>query len=316
MKRFFKQISIYAGILLALAIVFDWMISSGLKKTERGHFHTMNALMNDSINADVIILGGSRAQFAYSPRIIDSVLNCNSFNLGVSGQPFGVSILRWKLFNRHNNPPKLVIINCDFLELRGLVENGYEREQYYPYMFDSLVQPYLDDYGFKWEDKNIPMYRYRGNYKLLALGFSDFWGIYHDNKHNPYKGYSPSHDKYNGEALEGIIKDGIIKANVNSNVVALLDTMLKQSAKRKCKIVFVQAPYYRRLKDYLNDDESRAIYDSLAVIYSIPILDYTELEICNDSAFFVDGCHLNFQGSPIFTLQLASDIDSLGLFIR
>lgn len=313
MKRFFTQIAIYTGILLGIAIVFDCIISAGLRKTERNHFYTMNVLMNDSINADVIMLGSSRVQFAYDPYIIDSVLDCNSFNLGVSGQPFGVSILRWQLYNRHNNSPKLVVLNSDFLELRGMVDNGYERDQYYPYMFDPLVKPYLDDYGFNLADKYIPMYRYHGEFKLMAIGLADFMGLYHDNNHNPYKGFYPSYDAYNGEALESLINDGAIKVNVYPQVVALLDSMIKQTLKENSRVVLVQAPYYRRLKDCLQDDKSRTIYDSLSNVYGLPFLDYTEMEICNDSLYFVDGCHLNYRGSEMFTLELAKDLDSLNV---
>lgn len=313
MKRFLTQLVIYAGLILSIAIVFDWMTSSGLKKTERGHFHTMNALMNDSINADVIILGSSRVEFGYDPYILDTVLDCNSRNLGVSGQPFGVSALRWQLYNRHNIPPKLIIVNCDFLELKDMVENGYEREQYYPYMFDPLVQSYLEAYGFNWADKYIPMYRYHGDYKLMFLGISEFFHIYHDHKRNPYKGYLPSYDVWNGEALNDMIKNNRLKSKPSHQVVFLVDSLLRNAVDEGSKIVFVQAPYYCRLRDNLEDHATRAVYDSLSIVYNIPSLDYTNMSICNDSTYFVDGCHLNYRGSEIFTLELARDIDSLNI---
>ena len=313
MKRFFIQIAIYAGILLAIAIIFDWMISTGLKKTERDHFHTMNALMNDSINADVIMLGSSRVEFGYNPYIIDTVLDCNSRNLGVSGQPFGVSALRWQLYNRHNNPPMLIIVNCDFLEIAGMVENGYEREQYYPYMFDTLVQSYLKAYGFNWADKYIPMYRYHGDYKLMFLGICELLHIYHDHKHNPYKGYFPSYEPFNGEALNGMIKNDGLKSKPSCQVVSLLDSLLSNAIDEGSKVVFVQAPYYCRLRDNLDDHATRAVYDSLAMAYDIPFLDYRDITISNDSTYFVDGCHLNYIGSEIFTLELAKDLDSLNI---
>lgn len=313
MRRFFIQIAIYAGILLVLAIVFDWMISSGLKKTEYGHFHTMNALMNDSINADVIMLGSSRVAYGYDPYIIDSVLHCNSRNLGVSGQPFGVSALRWQLYNRHNNPPKLIIINCDFMEIAKMVENGYEREQYYPYMFDPLVQPCLKGYGFTWVDKYVPMYRYHGDYKLIGIGMSEFFHIRHDHKGNPYKGYLKSCNEWNGEALNDVIKNDGLKREPSYQVVSLLDSLLRNAIDVGSKVVFVQAPFYCRLRDNLDDYATRAVYDSLAMVYDIPFLDYQDMNICNDSAYFQDGCHLNYRGTEIFTFELARDIDSLNL---
>jgi len=313
MRRFFTQIAIYAGILLVLAFIFDWMISSGLKKTERGHFHTMNALMNDSINADVIMLGSSRVEYGYNPHIVDTVLDCNSRNLGVSGQPFGVSCLRWQLYNRHNNPPKLIIVNCDYLELRGMVDNGYEREQYYPYMSDPLVKQFLDDYGFNYADKYIPIYRYHGDYKLMGIGLAELFHIRHDRKGNPYKGYFPSYEAWNGEALNDMIKNNGLECKLSYHVVSLLDSLLRNAIDEGSKIVFVQAPYYYRLRDNLDDHTTRSVYDSLANAYDIPSLDYQDMIICNDSTYFKDGCHLNFRGSQIFTLKLAKDLDSLNI---
>ena len=163
---------VFVVVVLLLAVVTDVMVSNGLKRTERGHFYTMNALMNEKMDADIVILGNSRAVGSYNPNVIDTILGVNSRNLGVSGQPFGVSYLRWQLYRRNNIPPKLLIVNIDFRELR-MVTNGFEKEQYYPYMTDSLVKPYLDLYGFSWAEKYVPMYRYRGDYKLMALGLGE-----------------------------------------------------------------------------------------------------------------------------------------------
>lgn len=311
MKRFFQQLGVFAAILLVLAIAFDLMISAGLRKTERGHFHTMNALMNDSINADVIMLGSSRVQFAYDPHIVDSVLGCNSRNLGVSGQPFGVSCLRWQLYNRHNNPPKLAIINSDFLELGGMVENGFEREQYYPYMFDPLVQPYLGDYGFNFVDKYVPLYRYHGDYKFMFIGLCEFLHIRHDHKGNPYKGYTPSYAEWNGAALEDMIAENKLKGSVDRQVVTLLDSLLANAKREDTRVIFVQAPYYYKLRDNLIDAATRVVYDSLANVYDIPFLDCTDMEICNDSTYFQDGCHLNYRGADVFTRKMAKDINMI-----
>ena len=187
MKRFLIDIAVFLAILLLLAIVCDYAVSKGLRQTERGHFYTMNALMNDSINADVVILGNSRAACSYHPIVLDSILGCNSVNLGVSGQPFGVSYLRWQLYERHNKPPRLLIVNIDYGEL-NMVTNGFEKEQYYPYISDTLVRPYLDLYGFSWMEKYIPMFRYRGDYKLMGIGIMELLHIRHDTKGGYVKG--------------------------------------------------------------------------------------------------------------------------------
>ena len=131
MKRLSRKLLSFMIIALLIALLADLAISKGLTKTERGHFYTMNKLMNDTINADIIVLGNSRASCSYQPEVLDSILGVNTWNLGVSGQPFGVSYLRWRLYRRNNNPPKLLIVNMDYAELE-VVNNGFEREQYYP----------------------------------------------------------------------------------------------------------------------------------------------------------------------------------------
>lgn len=316
MKRFFTQIAIYAGILLVLAIVFDWMVSTGLKKTERGDFYTMNVLMHDSINADIIMLGSSRVEHGYDPYIIDSILHCNSRNLGVSGQPFGVSCLRWQLYNQHNKPPKLIIINCDYLELRGMVENGYKREQYYPYILDKHIQPYLAHFGFSFADKYLPFYRYHGDYKLLRMGLAELLRIDHEKDENLYKGFIPFNEEYNGTNLEQFIRDNRLNFGINNEVVSVLDSMLSTVDRSITEVLFVHSPYFYRMLENMNDTSAMAVYDSLSVKYSIPMLDYSRMYICNDSAYFRDGCHINFRGSSVFTFQLAKDIDSLGIYLR
>lgn len=316
MKRFFTQIAVFAGILLVLAVAFDWMISSGLKKTEGGNFYTLNALMNDAIKADVVMYGNSRVEHGYDPCVIDSILGCNSFNFGVSGQPFGVSCLRWQLYNRHNNPPKLIIINCDYLELRGMAENGFKREQYYPYISESLLEPFFGDFGFSQVDKYIPLYRYHGEFQLIRLGLAEFFHIQHDKEENIYKGYIPFYEEYDGTNLEQFIRDNRLNFGIDKEVVSLLDSMLSTVDRDITNIVFVQAPYYRRMLDNMNDTNAIAVYDSLSKKYSIPVLDYSRIYICNDSTYFRDGCHVNFRGSAVFTRKMAHDIDSLGLYIR
>ena len=228
MIRFIKNIIVFVAIILLLALVADLMVSKGLRLTERGHFYTMNALMNKKLDADIVILGNSRAVGSYNPYIIDSVLGVNSRNLGVSAQPFGVSYLRWQLYHRNNVKPDLVIVNIDFRELR-IVSNGFEKEQYYPYMTDSLVKPYLDLYGFSWAEKHIPMYRYRGDYKLITLGISELLHIHHDEKGDYYKGYSNVNTEWDGHNLRSILSKGRIKGQCDPKAVSLLERFLQET---------------------------------------------------------------------------------------
>ena len=312
MKKFVKGILVFTLLVLIVAIAADWAISKGLKRTERGHFYTMNALMNQTMDADVVILGNSRAAGSYNPAVIDTMLHVNSRNLGVSGQPFGVSYLRWQLYHRRNKNPNLLIVNIDFRDLR-MVTKGVEKEQYYPYMHDTLVQPYLDLYGFSWAEKHIPMYRYRGDYKLMALGLCELLHLRHNQKGHYYKGYANENTKWDGQNLNQILSQGKIKGQCEPQAVQLLERFLRETQHDGIPVVFVYAPLYKKLKDNLDETQTRKAYQDLSERYDIPLLDFSEIDFCSDSSYFMNGHHVNRIGANRFTEELAYSIDSLGL---
>lgn len=315
MSFFLKRVGLFCLMIIGAALFADFITSKGLQRTQRGHFYTMNALMNQTMDADIVVIGNSRASCSYHPFILDSILTVNSRNLGVSGQPFGVSWLRWKLYRRRNIPPKLLIINIDYAELE-IVTNGFEKEQYYPYMSDTLVRPYLDLYGFSWADKHIPMYRYRGDYKTVCIGLTEALHVRHDTKGDSYKGYTNSDSKWDGTRFESVIQAGRIHGACNQEAVSLLKRLLTQVKAEGTEVVFVYAPMYHRLKKSLDESEAMDTYDALSRQFSIPILDYTTMRICSDTLYFKDANHVNEKGAVLFSTALAHDIDSLGIINR
>jgi hypothetical protein len=54
------------------------------------------------------------------------------------------------------------------------------------------------------------------------------------------------------------------------------------------------------------------MYDSIACEFHIPILDYSDIPMCYDTAYFYNATHLNKTGAELFTTKLAHDIDSIG----
>lgn len=312
MGRFIKRVFFFFIVILGVAVVADAIISSGLRKTERGHFYTMNALMCQKMDADIVMLGNSRAACSYHPFYLDSVLTVNSRNLGVSGQPFGVSWLRWQLYHRNNRPPKLLIINIDYREL-DILTNGFEREQYYPYMRDTLVRPYLDLYGFSWLDKHVPMYRYRGDYKLMGIGLMEALHLHHDTKGDYYKGYSIDEENWNGQKLASVLRQGRVTGTYNPQAVALVSDVIRQAQADGTAVLFVYAPMFSVLKENLEESEPMKAYQELSEQYGIPVLDFSRMDFCSDTLYFKDANHINRKGAAVFSRALAHAIDSLGI---
>lgn len=315
MKKFVLNIVLFVMVILLLAVLADCAVSNGLKRTERGHFYTMNALMNQKLDADIVILGNSRASNSYNPMVLDTMLHVNSRNLGVSAQPFGISYLRWQLYHRNNKNPKLLIVNIDFRDLR-IVSRGFEKEQYYPYMTDTLVRPYLDLYGFTWAEKHVPMFRYRGDYKLMAIGFGELLHVRHDKNGNYYKGFANEDLTWDGQNLQFVLSWGKVKGQCEPQAVQLLERFLQETQREGIPVVFVYAPLYKQLKDNLEEEQTRASYFDLSQRYNIPLLDFSEISFCTDTSYFMNGHHVNRKGADLFSEELAFAIDTLDLLPR
>lgn len=293
------------------------MVSQGLRYTPKNHLETMNIVMHDTPQNDVLILGTSRGANAYDTHILDSILQCDSRNLSVSGKAFRINNLRYQAYRRNNPAPKLIIVDIDHIEL-GEGTLGFENYMFYPYMTDTLVKPVLEMNHLNWLDCHVPMYRYRGDYKYISLGLCELFNLHHL-KGTDKKGYSPNpNGSFNGEKLRNEINnnpDGI-SVGCDSIVIDILSSFLSQTMAEGIQVVMVYSPLYYLVQENLSETWPKLvnIYDSLGGIYNVPILDYQKLDLNQDSTCFIDGNHVNMHGAEVFTTRLAQDIDSLNLY--
>lgn len=313
MKKFLIRLILFLSVVYIIALLLDIIVSKGLQHTPKNHLETLNAIMNDTLNNDVLILGNSRGATAYNPFYLDSILGCNSRNISVSGQTYLISDMRYKLYRRRNPAPKLIILNIDQIEL-GIGSLGYERYQYYPYIGDTLIQKVLDMNHFTWQDKYVPLWRYNGNYKYIYLGLLEFFNIYHlEGKH--YKGWSKRTSSWDGTNLQQILKtQGTIDCYMEDTVVCIFENLLNDIKQEDIKAIMVFSPMYHIAQENLSTtfDTIMDTYYKLSSRYDIPILDYRELTLNYDTLYFQDATHLNYIGAQEFSIKLAHDIDSIG----
>ena len=53
--------------------------------------------------------------------------------------------------------------------------------------------------------------------------------------------------------------------------------------------------------------------DSITRITGTPFLDFSKMDICSDSTYFIDAWHLNEKGAIVFTDTLSNEIRHLEL---
>ena len=100
----------------------------------------------------------------------------------------------------------------------------------------------------------------------------------------------------------------------DSLALSLFDQYLEKAYVEKIKIIFVYAPLYiGAIEKLKNMDGMYQMYDSIARKYNIPVLDYHYAPVSYDTLSFYNATHLNRKSAELFSVQLARDIDSLGI---
>lgn len=308
MKKFIKNIILFLLCIIIFLIVFDRVISSLLRKSDKVERNIVwKEIFTGKLQNDMIIMGSSRAEVQYSPVILDSLLKTNSYNLGMSGRGIMSQILRYNTYRRLDGKPKLIIQNIDLMTIER--DNGFCREQFFPYFYDKTFgQEVVKLENLTLADKYIPGYRYAGYFpKILS-----WLGIVNRESYTLTKGYSGVDLKWNGSKLKKLTQ---INYEHDSLALRLFDQYLAKAHSENIRIIFVYAPLYISATEKIRNIKGMyQMYDTIAQKYNIPILDYTYDPICYDTAYFYNATHLNKKGSELFSAKLAHALDSLKIF--
>lgn len=302
MKVFLSRVIRFALIVFCLMTILDICISSHLRTSNARVFAGLNYVYNDSTYHDMIINGNSRAWVQYNPKIIDTILYVNSYNLGIDGSNMNRQIIQFNKYVEKHGCPKYLIQNIDLFTMNPTF--GFEREQYFPYFFyDRDLLDKVDQYEhFSFMDKNIPSYRYIGFIQSVLTKIECI---------PLYKGFGAKESQWNGTLLAEISD---VVFSYDSVVLNEFDNFIEDVMLHGTKVIFVYAPiYYEVNTKCYNINEMHQMYQNVANKFDIPILDYNDIPMCYDTTYFYNATHLNRIGAELFTTKLAHDIDSLGL---
>ncbi len=299
MKRFLLKFAVFSLVCLTGCVGMDLLFSRRYQQSAQPLYAAWYDLMHGRVQAKVIVNGNSRAWALLSPAILDSVLNTTSYNLGIDGSAFNRQSVKYRLFRHYNPKPSLIIQNIDHMSME--FTDGYQRSQFYPYLWNPVFRKAVTSVeSIPFPDKYLPFFRYRG------------MPLPEDDPHTTpilYKGYHAQDLHWNGKALRNLDSFRFV---VDPRTETLFDEFLQETAKEGIRVVFVFAPFYEEgFRKIENRQEMRAFYEKYARRYNIPILDYTTLDICRDTACFYNATHMNRRGAELYSRTLAKDLLSL-----
>jgi hypothetical protein len=316
MKTFLIKAGVFAILLMGGTSALEFMADQGHRKdTESSdpNLQTWNDIFNSKIDSDVIILGNSRAYVHISPMIIDSVLHVNSYNFGEDTYPFHVQYIRYQVFEKYNQKPKLIIQCADFTTFWPRIT---DKLPFLHYSNEPLFERLPQKMNFSKPDLYMPMFKYHGEYVLLYLGLSSFFKeetLIHERPIHRYKGYI-GHDKKWNESTTPIRIDDL-RYDVDPKDTQLFDSFLNYCKENDIRIVLVFTPQYFQLTESAKKQNNvMDIFHSFSEKYDIPFLDYSTDSLCYDTAYFYNSTHLNKTGAELFSLKLANDIKAQNLY--
>ena len=299
---------------MGIACVGDFIVSRGIRKTTIRPFAVWNDIYNhNNLDNDLVLIGASSCWEHYNPRILDSILHISTYNLGIDGHPwYPCQPLRYYTYVKYTKAPKYVIINIEIGSL-GLLSKPYEREQFFPYFWidNSLVSEIQEYKNITFLERYCPMWRYIGYRHWIEVGVASFFGKSHFEDDGVYKGHRGNLYAWDRASLRTM--DSVTIRHDN----AVIDSLLHFIAQRKAEnqqVILVKTPVYYELQQrFTNKESMNLLYDSIADVAGVTLIDYWNHPIVNDSTFFYNSSHLNKRGADSISIQLAFDLHCLGI---
>lgn len=304
MKQFIRTILLMLGIIVAVSALLDAYVTYRLQNSRQRKYVMWNDIIQRQIDADLLIMGNSRAWVQYDPAILDSILGVNCYNLGIDGSPLNRQIIKYNIYRHYQAKPKCIIVNIDLFSLTW--RDGYEREQFFPYLMCPFTRKeFRKIEHFSIAELYVPLNRY-----------STYSGIYSMLKECEtndvlYKGYQGQDEQWNPTEFK---KVETCHFNKDDKTTRMFEDYLNQCTNEGIKVLFCYAPIYIGLTQKIeNLQEMYGTYQSIANKYNIPILDYTYDAMCSDTTYFYNAMHLNKTGAEKFSRKFALDLDSMGI---
>lgn len=315
MKNFIKQVLLFFLPLIFLSVVLDFLISNQLKKSNTHAFReypVWNDIYSGNINADILIMGSSRAWRHIDPNVMEDSLGMTSYNLGMDGQHLPMQLWRYETFLKKNHTPKVIIYSLDFFMLTQSNEL-FNKDQFLPYLlFNFDAEKNLKKYiGYEYFDYRLPLIRYCGASK--AIFHTARISLFPNSmKKGRKKGFYAENKQWNHDFEKAKAKKKRYNAIIDSSILIQFDKYLEDCKQKGIKVILVYSPEYIEGQKFVsNRVEVIRTFANLAKKYNNPFLNYSSDTISFQKALFYNATHLNKRGADLFSIKLASDLKKI-----
>ena len=272
---------------LSVGKIFEKLTDAKLNDTRNASrtAHTVKV-----VDADVLIMGSSRANYHYVSSILADSLNCSVFNCGLDGQGFSYSAaMIQSVLKRYS--PKVIIIDIIPTLLQTKSTFGELNELYPYYDHDTFIKEIIieDDTNNRYKMLS-KMFRY--NSKLGPIARNLVLGGYsNDNGYVALSDYVSEHPE--------LVHVKYKESGINKSQLELLMSCIQSCKEKNVTLILSISPRFE--KSNVNEISSYKYLKRLLVTHNIPLIDMDGNSVINDSTMFRDFEHLNHKGAVAFT---------------
>lgn len=313
MKGSIIKVFVFSIFLVSLMFAFNIFLDAQLKQLKYEDASVWNEISKGGIDADVVIIGSSRAATHIDPMLITKSSSKTCYNLGMMGYDFYFSNARFNYYCQFNKLPKLLIVslNYDYLQRRA---DLFNHTQFLSYLDDSIIENATKQYeGFSKYDYRIPLLKYVGEQTLILSLIRNFFKP-ELNRPDRIMGFFARDYKWSSEVEKNLDTLKPYKVMPDSLSIAAFESFLDYTKAKEIQVVFVHTPTHPLGQEkVINRNEIINLYHKYALQYQIPFLDYAADTMCSNKVYFMNATHLNKFGAKVFTRKLIVDLQQKNL---
>lgn len=310
MKRFILKLLLFCCVPLAVLLPLEYMINTGLKKSQGKMYAEWNDLFAGRINADMLIMGSSRAWVHFSPKILDSALGLNTYNLGLDAALADLQYKRLQIYLKHNKAPKYIVHEVGLNNITIKTRDLPNYQQFLPYLSDPLVwQIYKEGYNnVSLADRYFPLYKYNNQLPTIKEGLLSFMGKVQ--RPEKYKGYQGQELPWDSASYNNWMRHpSMYNIDMDTSAIALFKEYVRFCKERNIRLILVYAPFYAGAKVWIENHEAvLQLIRGISTENKLPFMDYTNMYLDSSTQYYYNSQHLNKAASEEFSRLFANDV--------
>lgn len=297
--------------LLALCWGFDAFIAKSLRDSKHGEFAKFTKVLEKEIDADILVIGSSRAEMNFNPDKANLVNGHKMYNAGFIGTTLVVAkgILDRRL--ELNHQINTVVLVLDYVLWQ---EHKYEilkdSPRFLPYLrhkcfYLPLANAHPEMHFARW----LPPYSvtyYNDRYLYSAWRSLTNDPIKVDDGTNLATGFRVMSQVQAPAFNTKLASDTTWISAIELNA---LDDILKTCKARNIRVMAVAPPVYGNTMDQVDLTKARTALNQRLEQYQLDFYDYTHWHMNDQKELFFDDIHLNEAGASHFMVDFEKDLN-------